>query len=182
MSIRFCKSALILAAATAAAMPAQALSPADADYFGAALCQPPYSLSGATALYEAAEKLAKPDTSGLGAAVYHLPAPLNRDGFTAQDVIFAGMAVGMLVNGEVAEQLAKTYDLQPEKSHLMGASTLGFARLLPDADQGMKDMGLISIVARQGPGLGGKTLLACEFVSNEDRANMEEWDKKQSDR
>lgn len=176
MSIRFCKAALVLL--TAAAMPAQATSPADVDYFGAALCQPPYSLSGATALYEAAEAVAKPDTSGLGAAVYHLPASLSRDGFTAQDVIFSGMAVGMLVDGEVAEKLAKTYDLQPKKSHLMGASTLGFARLLPDADQGMKDMGLISIVARQGPGLGGKTLLACEFVSNEDRASLEQWEEK----
>lgn len=144
------------------------------DFFGAALCQPPYSLGNATRLYEAAEKIAKPDTSGLGAAIYHLRKPIERDGFVTQDVMFGGMAVGVLIKGEVAAQLAERYDLKPESSRLLGSSSLGFARLLPDADQGMKDMGLISIVARQGPALKGRTLLACEFVSDEDRATMEE--------
>ncbi len=155
-----------------------ALSPlpalaAEPDFFGAALCQPPYSLGNATTLYEAAEKIAKPDTSGLGAAIYHLKAPIERDGFVAQDVMFGGMAVGVLVKGEVAAQLAEHYDLKPESNRLLGSSSLGFSRQLPEADQGMRDMGLISIVARQGPALKGRTLLACEFVSDEDRATME---------
>jgi hypothetical protein len=147
---------------------------AEADFFGAALCQPPYSLGNATALYEAAEKIAKPDTSGLGAAIYHLRKPIERDGFVTEDVMFGGMAVGVLIKGEVAAQLAERYDLKPESSRILGSSSLGFARQLPEADQGMKDMGLISIVARQGPALKEQTLLACEFVSDEDRATMEE--------
>lgn len=154
-----------------APIPALAAEP---DFFGAALCQPPYSLGSATALYEAAEKIAKPDTSGLGAAIYHLRKPIERDGFVTQDVMFGGMAVGVLIQGEVAAQLAERYDLKPESSRILGSSSLGFARQLPDADQGMKDMGLISVVARQGPALKGRTLLACEFVSDEDRATMEE--------
>ncbi|KQN07475.1 hypothetical protein ASE85_17890 [Sphingobium sp. Leaf26] len=156
-----------------------ALSPlpslaAEPDFFGAALCQPPYSLGSATALYEAAEKIAKPDTSALGAAIYHLRRPIERDGFVTQDVMFGGMAVGVLIQGEVAGKLAERFDLKPESHRLLGSASLGFSRQLPDADQGMKDMGLISIVARQGPALKGQTLLACEFVSDEDRATMEE--------
>ena len=165
-------------AALIATLPAaaQAAEPAP-DFFGAALCQPPYAMDSATALYEAAEKLAKPDASRLGAAVYHLPKPIERDGFVTQDVVFAGTAVGVLLNGEAAAEAAKRYGLAPEKSHLFGASTVGFARPLPDAQQAMKEMGLISIVARQGPVMEGKTLLACEFVSNEDRQALESFDK-----
>jgi hypothetical protein len=159
------------------ASPARAAAPAETDFFGAALCQPPYSITTATAIYEAAEKLAKPDTSSLGAAIYHLPAPVSRDGFVAQDVVFTGSSVGILVDGYVAAELAKRYDLEPEKSHLFGTSSLGFSRLLPDAEQGMKGLGLISIVARQGPAMQNKTLLMCEFVSDEDRASMEELEK-----
>ncbi|WP_157215185.1 hypothetical protein [Flavisphingomonas formosensis] len=166
---------LCVLAALIATMPAMAAEPAP-DFFGAALCQPPYAMDSATALYEAAEKLAKPDTSGLGAAVYHLPRPIERDGFVAQDVVFAGTAVGVLLQGEVAAQAAKRYGLAPETSRLFGASTLGFARPLPDDQQAMKEMGLISIVARQGPAMEGKTLLACEFVSSEDRQALETYD------
>lgn len=161
---------------------ASADDPAAPDFFAAALCQPPYSIDGATTLYEAAEKLAKPDTSMLGAAVYHLPAAIERDGFAARDVVFAGMAVGVLVDGEVAARLAQRYELTPETGHLLGASSLGFSRQLPEAQQGMKELGLISIVARQGPAMQGKTLLACEFVSNEDREAMEELEKSSSQR
>jgi len=167
-----------LAAVLIAILPATArAAEAAPDFFGAALCQPPYSMDSATALYEAAERLAKPDTSGLGAAVYHLPKPIERDGFVAQDVVFAGTAVGVLLQGEVAAQAAKRYGLAPETSRLFGASTLGFARPLADDQQTMKEMGLISIVARQGPAMDGKTLLACEFVSDEDRKALESFDK-----
>ncbi|NWK95359.1 hypothetical protein DM806_06705 [Sphingobium lactosutens] len=143
------------------------------DFFGAALCQPPYSTGSATALYEAAETIAKADTSTLGAAIYPLPKPIERDGFVAKAVLFAGMSVGVLLEGEVAAEAAKRYGLSAEKSHLLGASSLGFARQLDDAEQGMQEMGLISIVARQGPAMAGRTLLACEFVSHEDRQALE---------
>ena len=164
--------ALLLASPTASTD-----EPAAPDFFAAALCQPPYSMDNATALYEAAEKLAKPDTSNLGAATYRLPAPISRDGFVASDAVFAGSAVGVLVDGEVAARLAERYGLVAETSHLLGASSLGFSRPLPDEQQGMKDLGLISIVARQSPAMPGRTLLACEFVSNEDREAMEELEK-----
>ncbi len=142
-------------------------------FFDAALCQPPYSIDHATALYEAAEKLTTPDQSSLGGAIYHLPAPIERDGFTTQDVVFGSMTVGVLVNGDVADQLARRYELTPETSHLLGTSSKGFSRLLPDDQQGLKEMGLISIVAREGDALKGKTLLACEFVDEADRKAME---------
>lgn len=155
--------------------PALATSAAP-DFFGAALCQPPYSTGTATELYEAAEKLAKPDTSSLGAAIYPLPTPIQRDGFTASAVVFAGMSVGVLIDGEVAEKLSKHYNLTPERSRLLGASKLGFSRELPDDQQAMKEMGLISVVAREGAAMPGKTLLACEFVSTEDRRALESFE------
>ena len=67
---------------------------AEANFFDAALCNPPYALDTATALYEAAEKLAKPDMSSLGAAIYKLPHQIGRDGFESDEVLFAGSAVG----------------------------------------------------------------------------------------
>ncbi len=168
----------LIAFALLAAAPAAAEEPTPApDFFAAAICQPPYDFGSATALYEAAEKIAGPDMSQLGAALYRLPAPIARDGFSARDVMFAGSAYGVLVDGEVAAKLAETYHLAPETTHLLGASSLGFARALPDADQPMKELGLVSIVARQGPGLKGKTMLACEFVSNEDRERLEAFEK-----
>ena len=157
--------------------PAAAEDAAQPDFFAAAICQPPYSFDHATTLYNAAEKLTKPDMSLFGAAVYHLPAAIARDGFTTQDILFANSAFGVLIDGDVAAKLAETYHLAPEKSHLFGASTTGFARQLPDAEQPMKAMGLVSLVARQGPGLKGKTMLACEFVSHEDRAGLEAFEK-----
>jgi len=166
----------------AAALPFLQAGPAlaageEPDFFAAALCQPPYSTETATRLYEAAEKLVKPDTSGLGAAIYHLPAPISRDGFVTQDVVFAGTSVGVLLQGKVAAQAAERYHLEPEASHLFGASTLGFARQLPDDQQEMSELGLISVIAREGPAMDGKTLLACEFVSNEDRQALEAYEK-----
>ncbi|MFW2851265.1 hypothetical protein ACM61V_05005 [Sphingomonas sp. TX0543] len=170
--------------AFAAAGPAPAAEPATPapDFFAAAICQPPYSYDAATRLYKEAQKLGKPDTARFGAAVYRLPAPAGRDGFETQEVFFAGSALGVLIDGQVAAKLAETYNLVPEKIRLLGASSLGFSRVLPDADQPMKDMGLVSIVARQGPGLKGKTMLACEFVSNEDRERLEMFEKASGNR
>lgn len=178
MSIRPSLLGAVLAAfAATGATTARSAEPATAGFFDAALCKPPYSYDSATDLYQAAEKLTKPNMSNMGAAIYHLPAPIARDGFVTQDVVFAGSSVGVLVEGEVAAKLAERYDLAPEKSHLLGASSLGFSRLLLNPEQGMKELGLISVVARQGPSLHGKTLLACAFVSDEDRKGLEEMER-----
>ncbi|QKR98551.1 hypothetical protein F9288_01990 [Sphingomonas sp. CL5.1] len=90
-------TALALLAFTPAAAEETAAAP---DFFAAATCQPPYSVGNAQTLHEAAEKIARPDLSRLGGAVYHLPAPISRDGFTTQDILFAGSAFGMLIEGE----------------------------------------------------------------------------------
>ncbi|WP_370881936.1 hypothetical protein [Labrys wisconsinensis] len=146
-------------------------------FYDAALCQPPYTTASATALYEAAEKLAKPDMSMLTAAVYALPKPIGRDGFDSNEVIFAGSSVGVLVQGEQADALAARYKLQRESSTLLGTSTKGYSRALPDAQQPLPDAGTVSIVARESRGLPGKTLLACEFVSNADRDALKAYEK-----
>ncbi len=136
-------------------------------FFAAALCKPPYTMTSATEIYEAAEAITKPDTSSLGAAIYKLPDQIGRDGFKSTEVFFASNAVGILVEGERADDLAAKYDLEPETSDLLGASTKGFSRELP-ADQqpepGLTGPGKVFVVARQGDALPGKTLLACEFV------------------
>jgi hypothetical protein len=139
----------------------------DPTFFDAALCDPPYSMTSATAIYDAAEKLAKADTSSLGAAIYKFPQQIGRDGFESDEVFFANSAVGILIQGLHADELAAKYDLKPETSDLLGASSKGYARALPDELQppvGLAGPGKVSIVAREGEALAGKTLLACEFV------------------
>ena len=85
--------------------------------------------------------------------------------------MFASSTIGVLVEGNVAEKLAKHYNLAPEKNNIINMS--GFARQLPNAQQDMKELGLISLVALNSSIFKNKTLLACQFVSNEDRRNME---------
>lgn len=173
---------MLLALASAGIALAEEPTAPAPDFFAAAICQPPYSFDNANELYKAAQKLGKADTARFGAALYRLPAPAERDGFSTQEVLFAGSAFGVLIDGQVAAKLAATYHLAPEKTRLLGASSLGFARALPDADQPMKDAGIVSIVARQGPGLKGKTMLACEFVTNEDRERLEMFEKASGNR
>ncbi|WHO73093.1 hypothetical protein [Rhizobium sp. BT03] len=143
--------------------------PANEKFFDAALCKPPYSMTSATEIYDAAEALAKPDTSSLGAAIYKIPSQIGRDGFKSTEVFFASNAVGILVEGQRADDLAKKYGLKPESSDLLGTSTKGYSRELP-ADQqpepGLAGPGKVRIVARQGDALPGKTLLACEFAQD----------------
>ena len=142
---------------------------ANEKFFDAALCKPPYSMTSATEIYDAAEALAKPDTSSLGAAIYKVPSQIGRDGFKSTEVFFASNAVGILVEGQRADDLAKKYRLKPESSDLLGTSTKGYSRELP-ADQqpepGLAGPGKVRIVARQGDALPGKTLLACEFTQD----------------
>ena len=122
-----------------------AADPAPA-WFDAALCKPAYDFDEANRLYEAAEKIAKPDLSKLGVAIYKIPQPIGQDGFESDEVLFAGSAVGILVKGRKADDLAARYGLQRETSSLFGASTKGYARRLADADQPMPDMGKVSVV------------------------------------
>lgn len=139
-------------------------------FFDAALCKTPYSTRHVLNLYEAAEKLSKVDKSS-GAAVFHLSAPIKKNGLVAQDVVFASSTVGVLVEGNVAEKLAKQYNLAPEEINITGMT--GYTRQLPDAQQGLKELGLIYLVALVSGEFKDKTLLGCQFVSNEDRKNME---------
>lgn len=141
--------------------------PANDKFFDAALCKPPYTITSATEIYDAAEALAKADTSSLGAAIYKIPTQIGRDGFNTDEVFFANNAVGVLIEGLRADDLAAKYGLKPETSDLYGASTKGYslelsADLLPEP--GLAGPGKISVVAREGDALPGKTLLACEFV------------------
>lgn len=139
-------------------------------FFDAAFCKPSYSTRHFMKLYEAAEKLSKADKSS-GAAVFHLSSPIKRDGFFAHDVVFFGSTIGVLVQGNVAEKLAKQYNLTPEEINITGMT--GYTRQLPDDQQNLKEIGLIYIVALISDEFKGKTLLGCQFVSNEDRKNME---------
>ena len=155
----------------------QAANAAADPFYDAAICKPPYSMDSATALYEAAEKLAKPDTSLLSAHIYKLPQELGQDGFKSNEVVFAGTTIGVLVQGQQAEALAKRYQLQRERSNLVGASTKGYARELPTDQQPQPDQGKVSIIARESASLPGKTLLACEFVWEADRKALEAYEK-----
>lgn len=167
--IKFVNRPIWVACLAVAALQAGSVATAAADvaFYDAALCKPPYSLDTATALYEAAEKLAKPDTSGLGAAIYKLPHQIGRDGFKSDEVLFAGSAVGVLIEGQRADELAAKYDLSPETRDLMGTSSKGYARELTSdlqPEEGLAGPGKVFIVAREGNALNGKTLLACEFI------------------
>lgn len=153
-------------------------APASANaFYDAAICKPPYTMESATALYEAAEKRAKPDTSMLTAAVYTLPEELGQDGFKTRQVVFAGTATGVLIDGLRADALAEHYQLTKERSTVFGTSSKGYARALPPEQQPQSDMGTVSIVARESPSLPGKTLLACEFISKADQAALDAFAK-----
>jgi hypothetical protein len=108
------------------------------------------------------------------------PFELGQDGFKTNEVVFAGTSVGVLIQGQQAEALALRYQLQRERSSLLGASTKGYARALPPGEQPRPDAGTVSIIARESAALPGKTLLACEFVSKEDQAALEAYEKSKS--
>ncbi|MCA8064943.1 hypothetical protein LGM89_13630 [Burkholderia sp. AU31624] len=160
--------ALVIAGAP---LTARAAPPAQPDIFNAALCKPPFTSDLMDSIYNIAKAAdPKPDESMLGAAVYRLPEPIHRDGFTTQQVVFVSTGIGVLVDGEVADQLAKRYQLALEKGHLLGASSVGYSRRLTVRGPGGA---LILVSARQGPALKGKTLLACEMTSEEDIKALE---------
>ncbi|RKU00705.1 hypothetical protein C7H84_23785 [Burkholderia sp. Nafp2/4-1b] len=177
MSHRLSGLRAALGAAVAAAVPFVALAapPAQPDIFNAALCKPPFTSDLMDSIYQSAKAAdPKPDQSMLGAAVYRLPEPIHRDGFTTQHVVFVATGIGVLVQGEVAGELAKRYQLTPEKGHLLGASSVGYSRRLNVRGPGGA---LILVSARQGPALKGNTLLACEMTTEEDLNALEQMDK-----
>lgn len=154
------RSHLFLASLAVMMGSAGAASAARVDFFRAALCQPTWTADSIRAVNGAAAKVATPTFSG-SMVLFHLPKPISRDGFTTQDVMLGSHLNGVLIDGKVAADLARRYDLEPEN-----AGGVGFARQLPDSQQKWKDQGLAFIVARERE--EGNTLLACEFVANDE--------------
>ncbi|AOR68573.1 hypothetical protein BBJ41_14135 [Burkholderia stabilis] len=176
MSDRLSALRAALGAIAAAPFVALAAPPAHPDLFNAALCKPPFTSDLMDSIYNTAKAAdPKPDESMLGAAVFRLPEPIRRDGFTTQNVVFTRSGIGVLVEGEVAGQLAQRYPLTREKGHLLGAASIGYARRL--TARGPVGA-LILVSARQGPALKGKTLLACEMTSEEEIKALEQMEKK----
>ncbi|KVR22252.1 hypothetical protein WK56_10820 [Burkholderia ubonensis] len=175
MSHRLSGLRAALGAVIAAPFVALAAPPAHPDIFNAAICKPPFTSDLMSAIYDTVKAAdPKPDESMLGAAVFRLPEPIRRDGFTTQNVVFTSTGIGVLVEGEVADQLAQRYKLAPEKGHLLGASSVGYSRRLTVRGPGGA---LILVSARQGPALKGKTLLACEMTSEEDIKALEQMEQ-----
>ncbi|NEI74074.1 hypothetical protein GR212_31430 [Rhizobium lusitanum] len=166
-------ASLSLGTILALSLGSNALAFEKSTFFDAALCKPPYSSASATRMYDEAEKLAKADTSLMTAAVYKLPADFGRQGFEADEVVFAGTSFGVLVEGLRADDLAKSYHLSSDGlGNLFGTATKSYGRALAKAEQPAADMGIVSVIARESAAFPGKTLLACEFVSHEDLEAM----------
>ncbi|MBN3821594.1 hypothetical protein G3N57_36020 [Paraburkholderia sp. Se-20369] len=176
MSHRLSGLRAAVGAIAAAPFVALAAPPAHPDIFNAAICKPPLTSNLMSAIYDTVKANdPKPDESMLGAAVFRLPEPIRRDGFTTQNVVFTSTGIGVLVDGEVAGQLAERYTLAREKGHLLGASSVGYSRRLTVRGPGGA---LILVSARQGPALKGKTLLACEMTSEGDIKALEQMEKR----
>lgn len=169
------KTLLSLSAVLSLSLGSNALAFEKAAFFDAALCKPAYSTKSAMTMYEEAEKLSKADTSLLTAAVYKLPADFGRQGFKTSELVFAGTSFGVLVEGLRADDLAKAYHLKSDGfGNLLGTATKSYGRTLSKAEQPAAEMGVVSVVARESSAFPGRTLLACEFVSNEDLEAMKQ--------
>ncbi|MGV1757373.1 hypothetical protein ACQZ6F_06070 [Rhizobium sp. A22-96] len=169
------KAFLSLSAVLSLSFGSSALAFDKATFFDAALCKPAYTTASATKMYDEAEKLAKADMSLMTAAIYKLPADFGRQGFKTSELVFAGSSFGVLVEGLRADDLAKAYQLKSDDlGSLLGTATKAYARALPKSAQPTADMGIVSIIARESAAFPGKTLLACEFVTNEDREAMKQ--------
>ncbi|MCD1127467.1 hypothetical protein LPW36_15940 [Jinshanibacter sp. LJY008] len=148
---------------------------ANSPFYDGAICQPPYTVDSATKLYEQAEKISKYELQGM-AAIYQMSENIGADGFETKEVFFAGTSVGVLIKGLRADDLAKQYQLKAEDASFIGA-TKNYSRPLVDAQQPDKELGTVSIVARESESLPDKTVLMCEFVSHEDAKMMKELNK-----
>ncbi len=148
----------------------------DVDFFGAALCDPPYTTASATAFYNAAEKITRPEMAGFS-AIYTLPENIGRDGFHSSQVVFTSTFVGVLIEGERADELARHYRLSREKPNALLANSKGYKRTLADADQPTPELGTVSIVARETTAMPGKTLLGCELLSHADAQALKAFER-----
>ncbi|ROP58379.1 hypothetical protein EDF81_3544 [Enterobacter sp. BIGb0383] len=140
-------------------------------FFDAALCKPAYTTKNASALYDEAEKMSKYQMVGM-MAVYPMTEAVEKDGFSAKSFVLAGTTYGVLIEGQKADELAKTYNLTPEAPNPMIVATKSYIRVLPDAEQPSPEMGRVAITAREAQGLPGQTLLSCEFTSLSDLETM----------
>jgi len=162
--IAYFSAAPAIIAATALFASATAMAADTRAFFDAALCQPAYTTKAATALYDDAEKVSKYQMVGI-MAVYPLAEAVVKDGFSATDFVLAGSTYGVLIEGQKAEDLAKTFNLTKEAPNPMIAATKSYIRVLDDADQPSPEMGQVAITARESQIIPGKTLLSCEFTS-----------------
>lgn len=171
--VRFTAAPVMIAAsALLASTAAIAADAADTrPFFDAALCQPAYTTQAASALYNEAEKISKYQLVGT-MAVYPLADPAVKEGFTANAFVLAGTTYGVLVEGQKADELAKTFKLTPEAPNPMIVATKSYIRVLPDAQQPSPETGRVAITAREAQGIPGKTLLSCEFTSLADLEAM----------
>lgn len=140
-------------------------------FYDAALCKPAYTTKNASALYDEAEKMSKYQLVGM-MAVYPMTKAVEKDGFSAKSFVLAGTTYGVLIEGQKADELAKTYDLTPEAPNPMIVATKSYIRVLPEAEQPSSEMGRVAITAREAKGLPGQTLLSCEFTSLSDLEMM----------
>lgn len=169
-ALRFTAPPLFVAAA--ALLSISAASAADnSQFFDAALCKPAYTSDTASALYKEAEKVSKYELVGM-MAVYPLKEPVIKDGFSTKEVVFMGTTYGVLIEGQKADELAKTFHLTPEPENPAIVATKSYIRVLADADQPSPEMGRVAITAREAAGIPGKTLLSCEFTSLADLEAM----------
>lgn len=151
-------------AATALWASAAATAADTRSFFDAALCQPAYTTKAASALYDDAEKITQYRMVGI-MAVYPLPEPVVKEGFSATDFVLAGSTYGVLIEGQKAQELAKAFNLTKQAPNPMIAATKSYIRVLDDAEQPSPEMGQVAITARESQLIPGKTLLSCEFTS-----------------
>jgi len=167
-NLRFTASPLLIVAAL---LSTSAVAADNSQFFDAALCKPAYTTKNASVLYNEAEKVSKYQLVGM-MAVYPLTEAVVKDGFSTKEVVLAGTTYGVLIEGQKADELAKTYHLTPEPKNPMIVATKSYIRVLADADQPSPEMGRVAITAREANGIPGKTLLSCEFTSLADLQAM----------
>lgn len=140
-------------------------------FIDAAQCKPPYTISTAARFYQEAEKTGRASSPELGVSTYKLPSPLRHNGFVSEAVILSISYVGVVIEGLHADQLADKYRLKKATPTPLSRFTKGYARALPQAQQ--TQGGTVSIIARESATMPGKTILACEFISDADKKERE---------
>ena len=161
------KSALaVFAALMCCAMPATAAAAPDFDFFDIALCGkglPFDSEASATALEDAFRKLER-DKDQRYMRVYHLPSPISRDGYTTQSVGVdmgdnGAFMIGVLLDGKIAGELAKRYDLAPSSKN-----PKAYVRQIPWPQEIMGVRGVNTLLASDDAGFkAGQTFLGCMY-------------------